>query len=88
MLVTKGQILEWEESLMDDCSLCDNAMPPPEVIPYSFNGEGAIVTGLIGTFSGGSRRNHEIFLSTLSALYCHFLLVYCSNKYKESNGLI
>ena len=54
-LVTEGQILEWEKSWMDgwmDCSLCDNAIPPPEVIPYSLFGEGTILTGLLGTFFG------------------------------------
>jgi len=57
-----------------DCSLCDNAIPPPQVTPYSYNGEGVIVTGLVGTFSVGSRRNHEIYLSALGAFYFYFLL--------------
>ena len=70
------------------CRLCENAIPPPEVIPYSYNGEGTIVTGLVGTISGESGRNREIYLSTLSALYCHFLLGYSSNKYKEINRLL
>jgi len=71
-----------------DCRLCDNAIPPPEVIPYSYIGKGAIVTGLVGTFSGENGRNHEMYLLTLSALYYHFLICYFSNKYKESNHLL
>jgi hypothetical protein len=43
--IWKGKRVGWM-----DCSLCDNAIPPPEIIPYSYNGEGAIMTGLIGTF--------------------------------------
>jgi hypothetical protein len=60
---------ERERERWMDCSLCDNAVTPPDVIPYSYNGDGAIVTGLVGAFSGGRPRNHEIYLSTLSALY-------------------
>jgi hypothetical protein len=71
-----------------DCRLCDNAIPPPEVIPYSYSGEGTIVTGSVGTLSGENGRKHEIYLLTLSPLYCHFVLCYFSNRYKESNRLL
>ena len=46
------------------------------------------MTGLVSTFSGEGGRYHEIYLLTLSALYCHFLLGYFSHKYKESNRLL